>query len=385
MVTKAPLTSSPIPTTTPATFSTTTANSSLLNSTAPGSSLVPPAWIRNDFMRAVMLSMQVLGTLQAILIIGANLLLLAAILTSSLLRSRMRNKLVINVVVANLFVGVLGAPFTVDYTVREQWVHGCYFIVILIVLVAFVQNFISMWGVVALLLHYLARLLRYEGPRWLGRLPAWLQRALPALLIASPWLVAGVLLLPMIFGGLNRDVLTVWNDNACPLVLEKWAKSVLNALSFFVPAVVLIVLVILLVLFRHKQEATKEDVAPSRAETGQAVMSATAQELESCWVHVLVAVLSVLMMGPEHTFLIVRRGPWKHILIASVVIHFLSDMLPFVVALVWLLMLPDVRGRVKEGATKLWANVVSFTTRSPPQAAGTTSVTPVTFRDLHDE
>ncbi|KAL8593843.1 hypothetical protein ACOMHN_065320 [Nucella lapillus] len=376
---KAAYTSSTSPSLTPSTLSP-------VNATA-NSSLVPPPWSlnRDPFWKSVHMSLQVTGTLEAILIIASNILLLVVILSSPLLRSRMRNKLVINVVISNLLVGILGAPFTVDYTMKGRWVHSCFVTVILAVLLAFVQNFINMWGVVGLLLHYVARLLRYEGPPWVGRLPLVLQRALPALLTCSPWIVSVVLLIPMIFGGLNRSVLTVWSYNTCPFILEKWARYLLNTFSFFIPALVLVALIVVVILLRRRRDEKPASDSPGRMERGQAVMTDPGQEVEACWVHVLVGVLTVLMMGPEHIFLVFKRGPWQHIIIASITVHLLSDLLPFVVALVWLILLPDVRGRLKQLLTKLHTYLVCFWTNSPPQAPGSTSISPVAFKDLQDE
>ena len=118
------------------------------------------------------------------------------------------------------------------------------------------------------------------------------------------------------------------------------------------------------------------------------------QELEGCWVHVATAVQVLLMMGPEHVFLAARiglRAPWQSVVIASVFVNLLSDLLPFTLALTWLLMLPDVRGRLAELLSRWMPQRCCqllpscCRTAGPPQSSGSTSIAPVAFRELEDE
>ncbi|KAK7499702.1 hypothetical protein BaRGS_00009043 [Batillaria attramentaria] len=343
-----------------------------------------PTWRReNTFWNSIYVSIKVAGCLEAILILATNVFLFAVLLSSPKLRGNMRNHLVLSLVVANLIVGVFSSPFAVDYTVRRDWVHGCYFHVVRSLLTVFVQNFVSMWGVVLLALHYLCRLLQYDGPAFLLRLPTMLRRMAPGVYVALPWLVALLLVVPLVFGGLHHYVWVLWTDTKCPMMLSRWAKYTLNVLTYFLPAVLLIVLFVT-ILFVYRRRVTHFGAnALKKMEMG-ANLVGEGEEVEGPAVHVVLALLTVIFMGPEHLFYVGRFHtllPMKHAVILGVSVMLLSESLPLVMALVLLFMLADVRTRVVE----LYCMIPGLPFKRSPPPSSQTTVAPVAFRDLNDD
>lgn len=340
-----------------------------------------------SFWNATYRGVAICSGVEAVLILATNLFLLLVLASSSSLRSQRRYQLVLSLVVANLVVGIFSSPFAVDFSVERDWVHGCYFEVVRTLLTLYVQNFVTLWGVVLLLLHYVARLLRYEGPAWRLRLPALLQRAAGPSFVALPWVVAVVFVTPILFGGLHSYAWIIWNETRCPIILQRWANHLLSVFTFFVPTLFLIVLIVAIVVLHKRYGGGGGGDGLRGAEMGAGLVAEDKDALEPPLLHVLTAVITVVLMAPDHIFYVARyhiSAPWHDVVTIAVVVMALSELLPFVLALLWLLLWADVRARVAELAARLPCSFC-YRLRSPPQAAGDTSVAPVVFRDLQDE
>ncbi|KAL8625473.1 hypothetical protein ACOMHN_018618 [Nucella lapillus] len=290
-----------------------------------------------------MLSLAIGSTLEAILILTSNIALLLLIITSPSMRRQMRYHLVLSVVCANLVAGLFSTPLMSNTGIHQRWPHDCYVAFMWISFGEYVQNFVNLWGLVLLLLHYMARVLKYEGPAWMVRLPSWLLKALPGLIVASPWIVAVVSQTPIVFTGQHRWI--NWNADECLFVLSTRTYFVLSTICYFIPAFILVILVIITVIIRFKESNAANSSHLHRAEMGATLVSAEKEEIESGKVHVVVAVVSVLLMGPHHMLHLFINVPLEAAVIGITVCMLLIDSLPFVLAIVWLLMLPEVKAR----------------------------------------
>ncbi|KAL8625474.1 hypothetical protein ACOMHN_018619 [Nucella lapillus] len=344
-------------------------------------------WIGPSLWEKALLSLAICSTLETVLILTSNIALLLLIITSPSMRRQMRYHLVLSVVCANLLAGLFSTPFTSDIAIRKDWVHGCYVTVIRALLAEYVQNFASVWGLVLLLLHFMARMLKYEGPAWMVRLPSWLLKALPGLIVASPWIIAVMFQTPVVFVGLHPYTVSRWDADRCPYLLSPWAAYVLSSTCYFIPSVVLVILVVIIIIrFKDSNMASSDQL--NRAEMGATLVSAE-KEMESRKVHVIVAVVCVLLMGPHHVFYglrIYREVSWKFSLIGIVFFIILADLLPIVLAIVWLLMLPEVKARWMELVARL-PGCAAWCRRNttPMQISGSTSAAPVSFRNLKND
>lgn len=357
------------------------------NATTPSSRGGSKTW-KSDagFWEAVYSVVAICYGVEAVLILATNLFLLLLLVTSSSLRSQRRYQLLMSLVVANLFVGVFSSPFAVDYSVKRDWAHGCYFQVVRTLVVAYVQHFVMLWGVVLMLLHYIARLKSYEGPAWRLRVPAWLWRAAGPLYVALPWVVAVVLVTSILFGGLHSYAWIIWTETRCPIILQQWAKHLLFVICFFIPSVLLLVLIAAVVVLHRRHGGGGAGL--SGAEMGSRLVAEDKDAVEPPLVHVLTAVLTLVLMAPASTFYFLMRSfikvHWRADVISGIALGLLVELLSFLLPLIWLITLADVRDRVALVAARLRCSLC-YRPRSPPQAAGDTSVAPVAFRDLQDE
>ncbi|XP_076465105.1 uncharacterized protein LOC143296946 [Babylonia areolata] len=340
-------------------------------------------------LNAAFLSVKIGSSIEAILIIVFNTALFVVIVSSVSLRKQMRYQLVLSLVVNNLIVGILSAPFTVDYIVRKAWVHDCYFSIIRHLLTIFVQDFVSMWGLVLILLHYLARLLRYEGPAWLVRLPSWLLKTLPALIVASPWMVAAVLQTSLMFLGMHPQALAALGQGRCPLVMQTWSYYFFSFTCFFFPAVILLTLVVLIVV-RGKDSSSPG--SGGGGEMGTCLVGK--REMEGRTGHVVAAVCALLTTGPPVLFYGLRlyvQASAAVVIIGGVVMMLVNELLPVVLVAVWVLMFPEVQERAWELAGRLLPCCAArFRRHGPPpgtspSSSAAASVTSVSFRNLTDE
>lgn len=358
---------------------TTTTAVSTVNST----SRQPLRYTEESFLNAVYISMEVICMIEAISIIATNLLLLIVIVSSPTMRVKLRNHLVMSLVVANLIVGVFSSPFVVDIAVRRDWAHGCYFHVVRILLTGYVQNFVSLWGVVLLTLHYLCGLLQYDGPAFLVRLPGKVRAAIPGVCVALPWIAAVVLVVPLVFGSLHPYSYILWADGKCPIFLSRWVVYLLNVLTYFLPAICALAVIVAIITVYRRRLALFGLNTLKKMEMGENLVG-DGEELEKPYVHVVVTLVTVIGMAPEHVYTILRltvKMSWRGMVVGQVFVMLLSELEPVVLALVLLIMLSDVRMRLAELFSKLRLSTLC---RSPPDSTET-AVAPVSFKGLSED
>ncbi|KAK7116309.1 alpha-2Db adrenergic receptor-like isoform X1 [Littorina saxatilis] len=372
----------------------TTASAIITNATQAFASNTTDLWKHPTINRAdsfwgtVYTTVEVVSSVLSVFILGLNLLVLVVILSSSPLRSRPRNQLLLSLVAVFLMLGVFDTAFSADYASKRQWSHGCYFHVVRSLLVRYVQYFVSIWGVVVLILHYLLRLLRYEGPQWLMRLPAWVLRAVTPLFVASPWITAVVVMVPLVFGGLHKHAYLIWTDSRCPLILERWATVLDNMLSFFLPALVIVALTIAIMVLHRRQSKSGGVQRGGGGEMGAELVEGGEDDVEAPLVFELTGVMILCFHAPEHIFYASRLPftlSWRTAVSLSVTMELFSELLPIVLAALWLWLFQDLKERLVELVAKLPCCLALCPFRSPPKSSGETTVPHVAFRDLHDE
>ncbi|XP_070185827.1 uncharacterized protein [Littorina saxatilis] len=308
-----------------------------------------------------------------VLIIVLNLFLLVVVLSSSSLRSNLRNKFLLNLVVCHLLEGVTGTAFDAEFYAESVWKHGCYVHFVRLLLHLFVMDFVLWWGVVALLLHYLARLLRYEGPGWFLRLPPKLQRAALQTAVALPWLVAVAVLAYVLLTDANVSIAV--SLGLCRYFLTDESFSFKTFICFYLPLPTLVVLLIAVqIAYRFKSARTEDGRSGER----------TLEDGESM-VYMLTGGLTILLLSPLYVVFAfnIDINPLKTRYVVFGSLMMVASLLSIVQAPLWLLMLRDVKERCVQLVVKMplccrwFASCANKSTRS-----GSTSVA---FSNLQEE
>lgn len=311
----------------------------------------------------------------AVLIIVLNTFLLIVIISSSTLRARMSNKLVVNLTVANLIVGVFTCPFLAEAIIANEWIHGCNFHIVSTVLSEFVQNFVSSWGMVVLLVHCLCQLKNYPGPDFLNRLPALVRQAVPTMAIVFPWLATVACVLPLFLAGVRRD-LWDYRFRSCLVLLREWAMNLMAFTICFLPSAINIGLVVtILILYRRRRQNAELDTRLVRKERH-----------DRPFAHVFAAVVTVILMVPKHICWVVmsenRDFDFSMYVVINAITEVAEDLSPFLLSLLWLLLLEDVRARSKHLLGNLF--FVFCKCKLQPKSS-TSSSKAIGFSDIADD
>ncbi|PVD19443.1 hypothetical protein C0Q70_19932 [Pomacea canaliculata] len=338
------------------------------------------------FINALVTSILVVDSLLAVLIISTNLVLLVVLLSKPSFRSCLRNRLLVSLVVSNLIVGLLGCPVSADFARTRRWVHSCSYHIIHTALTKYVQNFVVVWGMILLLVNYLCRLKSYTGPAVLLRLPPRVQTCVTILFVLLPWIIAISLTGAMTGIGLHRLVLKSWNNNWCPIFLEPWATVTMSVIIFALPAILLVVVLAVVLVVYRRQTLTRSASGTilGDAETRNDLDDRSPVP-ERPWVHVAAALLCIIMMAGEEIgkyALKYSSGSWQRSVAIFEAMSSLADLLTFVLALLWLLALKDVRARALEILAMVPVMHCRVNTSRESSPANTTSVT---FKTLREE
>jgi len=304
--------------------------------------------------------------------------------------------------VANMLVGLYSAPLNVDVVLHLRWRHGCIVELTRDLLTGFVQNFVSLWGVLLMLLHHMARLARWETPAWVTlRLHPVLVRVALMLYVLLPWLLGAFVVTPIIFTGLRYQIWMFLGFERCPIILTQQTKLVLNIITYFLPALGIIAAIVVIMVWVRAGRGTwlavekhslypTGDNDPHRVEAGSAGLVTAQDDVDPALVHVLVGVITMLLFLPQHALSLSRSfgyGNWKVELQAYVTAHILEELAPVFMPFLWLILLPDVGERRRDLCHVFRERVAGWKatccrTRSPPTKSG---LPPVSFRDLQDE
>jgi hypothetical protein len=336
--------------------------------------------------------------------------LLVIILSSSSLRGRLRNQMVVSLAVANVLVATYSAPLDVDFVINMKWRHGCLVELTRDLLTVYIQNFVTQWGVLFMLLHYEARVRDLGVPSSVTlRLHHVLLRVAAVLYVLLPWIVGVVVLVPVVFTGLLYRIWKYLAFERCPLITSNTANIVYNVVTSYIPSLFTIIVVAVIALSvrngraqwlpkddSDKKESSGGDNDPRRVESGNAGLVSWDSDLQPdpALVHVLVGVATVLCYLPMHLSKVIRRhySPRDYYaeINAYVALQIVEDALPVLMGAAWLLMLPDVVERRRELGCVLRerlsnARWMLSCCRSRPPNTTDCGIAPVTFRDLHDE
>ncbi|XP_025077278.1 uncharacterized protein LOC112553958 isoform X2 [Pomacea canaliculata] len=285
-----------------------------------------------SFRRAVFNSLQIILSLQAVLIVATNLFLLVVILSKSALRSRLHNQLLISMAASNLTDGIFNIPFIVDLISKRRWIHGCYLFVAHSVFWHYTNNCIIVWGLVLLVVSYLCRLKSYGGPALFLRMSSRTKKYVASLLfVLLPWIIAIPLTFSIALSGIPQRLKDYWYNSLCIFIVERWAEYTLSIFIVVIPAVLMIVLVILTLIVYRRQTVIG---GPTDQNT----------TLEGPSVHVAAAIICIIMSVAKNldTY-IINLFPSHEIFVTLVTLFCISSMMPLVLALLWLLALKDLR------------------------------------------
>ncbi|XP_025078254.1 uncharacterized protein LOC112554599 [Pomacea canaliculata] len=287
-----------------------------------------------SFRRAVFNSLQIILSLQAVLIVATNLFLLVVILSKSALRSRLRNQLLISMAASNLTDGIFNIPLLVDLFTKQDWIHECYLLVAHSVFSRYTNNCIIVLGLVLLVVSYLCRLKSYGGPALFLRMSSRTKKYVASLLfVLLPWIIAIPLTFSIALSGIPQRLMdNYWYNSFCIFFMERWAEFTLSIFIVFIPIVLMIVLVILTLIVYRRQTVIR---GPTDQNT----------TLEGPSVHVAAAIICIIVSVAKglDTFIINLIPSHEIEIVTSATLLCIISMMPFVLAFLWLLALKDLR------------------------------------------
>ncbi|KAK6175638.1 hypothetical protein SNE40_014050 [Patella caerulea] len=192
--------------------------------------------------------MAVFGIILAIWIIFVNGALIIVVLSSKERRNNNFMLHIVNIAVADIFVGILVLPIMADYLLAGSWKLGaeaCQFWVITDILMCTVS-------IIAIVMVSYDRFIYLVWPKFYAS--GWKQYILGSVMILIPWVVGLGLVLPLWLNGQSMH-----QESDCLVILNRDFKIVSCFVSFFVPAFFAIclnfsVLLMLCVLRRRWQE-----------------------------------------------------------------------------------------------------------------------------------
>lgn len=304
----------------------------------------------------------------------ANAFLLLVILTSGKLRNDMRNVLIANLAIADFLVDVLCQPFAVDISFRPNWAHGCYFFLFLQFLNAVAFSFMSLWGIIGIDALLLVRIARSSpltavvtsvvtSTVWTRRL----QLALKVLVVALPWLLSIVAVVPIFVVGLRVPLKDMKPDEICFIHLSEWAERFVNVLFFILPISILVVIFVtiaIICLIRRRRRMGLLSFAPPTLSMPSDLDTSTSspttararrsQHMESdqepLSPYIVASFVTIVMMGAKHAFIMGQNSIDVSIdvfVILVMTILVLGDMKSTVLPFVWLFMFSDIKEQAK--------------------------------------
>ncbi|KAL8625472.1 hypothetical protein ACOMHN_018617 [Nucella lapillus] len=304
----------------------------------------------------------VFGVLQIVLGFVFNLLLLVVVLGKKELRRDVRNMLIANLAVADLFAMGLLLPIDIALETQRGWTLGCYPHIIVQFLYLFVFSFVSVWGLVCLDSLLLARVCRMNMPLtsfltsavttfisvWKRRM----DRAVVVLVVALPWVLSVTVITPIVLTGLHEFHKTVWTSQSCYFMLVRWALLALNILFFFLPCLLVLLLLstATCVLCCQRRRRGAGTITPANVSSLGEVSSAILGDRPGGYL--AASLLTFLMMGPSHILSMVNLYQGLPVLadipswvLATHSLKWVSDSKSVCLPVVWLLLLPDLRAR----------------------------------------
>ncbi|XP_076448479.1 uncharacterized protein LOC143285138 [Babylonia areolata] len=173
---------------------------------------------------------------------GANALLVAIMLTCPRLLNSRQNILVLHVAIVDLTVGLFYCPLTADFYIRGQWTHGCD---------SFFVWFIFLYPQVFLSVHLVGVL---NGARFLStvcpapRAGRWVKNVLFAGTLMLLWFY--LIMIGASLDSSRRDNfrIAISKDHLCRALVASDGAIATNALVFFAPASLTLLLWLLNVL-----------------------------------------------------------------------------------------------------------------------------------------
>ncbi|XP_041361375.1 uncharacterized protein LOC121377451 [Gigantopelta aegis] len=177
-----------------------------------------------------------IGVFNTVFILLTNTLLIFTITTSKKLRLRFSNQLILSVAVCNWLYGAVWCPMKVDYIFTRQWRFGCWMHVAYQMYEEYIQIFITTWLIIVYNTCYIVERRRIQNPVVSKNKVLALRLGT----LASPWVVAVVVILPLAMANLHPVWnQSVWTASYCAVILTRWADILLPCLCFFIPATVL--------------------------------------------------------------------------------------------------------------------------------------------------
>ncbi|XP_046350530.1 histamine H3 receptor-like [Haliotis rufescens] len=193
------------------------------------------------------------GVLDAVWVVFVNLLLICVLLSSRRLRGVFRNQLIVNIAVSDLMIGVICIPLKVDFALNRKRNYGCTMHVAYQIIEIYLQIFVASWCIVMVNFDFILERLQIARPR----LSRSCRTLLSVQLLALPWAIACIVIMPIIFVSLHPIwSVSSWSERYCPILLVKWATVTLSVLCFFLPGIIILFQVgAILAIFYKKRPA----------------------------------------------------------------------------------------------------------------------------------
>ncbi|XP_050401123.2 5-hydroxytryptamine receptor 2C [Patella vulgata] len=270
------------------------------------------------------------NVLLAIGIIVSNILILGTVFTTPTLRRELRYLMVSSLAFGDLLLGLAGVPLYIDFTIQEKITVACEVHVVLQVLVIHGHVMITNLGLLIINIDYVIKQYDYTMPHFNPaiKLPVYIALSL------VPWIVMFVVIPPLITTGLHENVVYIWSDTMCPVLLYTWARLTLNILCFFAPLLGMIITTCIIIY---------GFVAQSR---GNIAFRPTLLNDEKPMFHpkfiIAVNVLCLLLLLPEHiVHSNIGFADFKTFIVAYMVSFLFAMSKGLALPIVWLLV-PEV-------------------------------------------
>ncbi|XP_059144010.1 uncharacterized protein LOC131931287 [Physella acuta] len=278
-----------------------------------------------------------------VVILGAviNVWLVAAILSSPELRARFRNKIIVCLSVCFLTESFLRAP--IELVVHSSFKKrrkgfGCLLMSVM-ANIQLLQDFISNWYVVMLLLVFVAQI-KDINPR--AKLQPLAITFGTAVVLFLPWLLS-LITIPSVMSSYSRvfvyNSTRYWSSCIYP---TSESLLIFKSLDSAVPLLTTLVLMILAIVFRRQRFRRGFSATGMRVEL---ISQGPAIDTLPAYIALVTTAIFCNVIDALLCFDVIVIAPWQR-LYFIIVSHVVSDTRAYLMPLTWLLV-PEIRDRLK--------------------------------------